>query len=58
MGVGVTDLEVEETLRRQGLGRIGEDRLVEHWPVVDTYRILVAIGAVTLSAMNASCPPL
>jgi predicted ester cyclase len=26
--------------------RVGEDRLVEHWPVVDTYRILVAIGAI------------
>jgi len=26
--------------------RVSEDRLVEHWPVVDTYRILVAIGAI------------
>jgi predicted ester cyclase len=26
--------------------RVDEDRLVEHWPVVDTYRILVAIGAI------------
>src|SRR5690242_5198716 len=26
--------------------RIRDDRLVEHWPVVDTYRILVAIGAI------------
>jgi predicted ester cyclase len=26
--------------------RVGEDRLVEHWQVVDTYRILVAIGAI------------
>jgi predicted ester cyclase len=26
--------------------RIGEDRLVEHWPVLDTYRILVAVGAI------------
>ena len=26
--------------------RIGEDDLVEHWQVLDTYRILIAIGAV------------
>jgi predicted ester cyclase len=26
--------------------RVQDDQLVEHWPVVDTYRILVAIGAV------------
>jgi predicted ester cyclase len=26
--------------------RVREDRLVEHWQVVDTYRILVAIGAI------------
>ena len=26
--------------------RVEEDRLVEHWPVLDTYRILVAIGAI------------
>jgi predicted ester cyclase len=26
--------------------RAREDRLVEHWPVVDTYRTLVAIGAI------------
>src|SRR5882757_8881535 len=26
--------------------RVDEDGLVEHWPVVDTYRILVAIGAI------------
>jgi predicted ester cyclase len=26
--------------------RIREDRVVEHWPVLDTYRILVAIGAI------------
>src|ERR1700750_2571454 len=26
--------------------RIRDDRIVEHWPVLDTYRILVAIGAV------------
>jgi len=26
--------------------RVDEDRLVEHWPVLDTYRILVAIGAI------------
>jgi predicted ester cyclase len=26
--------------------RIGEDQFVEHWQVLDTYRILVAIGAV------------
>ena len=26
--------------------RLREDRLVEHWQVVDTYRILVAIGAI------------
>lgn len=26
--------------------RVADDRLVEHWQVVDTYRILVAIGAI------------
>jgi predicted ester cyclase len=26
--------------------RVRDDRLVEHWPVLDTYRILVAIGAI------------
>jgi predicted ester cyclase len=26
--------------------RVRDDRLVEHWPVVDTYRILAAIGAI------------
>jgi predicted ester cyclase len=26
--------------------RVDEDRLVEHWPVLDTYRILAAIGAI------------
>jgi predicted ester cyclase len=30
--------------------RVREDRLVEHWPVVDTYRILVAIGAIPPAA--------
>ena len=30
--------------------RISEDRIVEHWPVVDTYRILVAIGAIPRAA--------
>jgi predicted ester cyclase len=30
--------------------RVDEDRLVEHWPVVDTYRILVAIGAIPRAA--------
>ena len=30
--------------------RVDEDRLVEHWPVLDTYRILVAIGAIPQAA--------
>ena len=30
--------------------RVDEDRLVEHWPVLDTYRILVAIGAIPRAA--------
>ena len=30
--------------------RVDEDRLVEHWPVVDSYRILVAIGAIPRAA--------
>jgi predicted ester cyclase len=30
--------------------RVDEDRLVEHWPVLDTYRILVAIGAIPEAA--------
>jgi predicted ester cyclase len=30
--------------------RVDEDRLVEHWPVLDTYRILAAIGAIPRAA--------
>jgi predicted ester cyclase len=30
--------------------RVRDDQLVEHWPVVDTYRILAAIGAIPLAA--------
>src|SRR5580693_489050 len=30
--------------------RVRDDRFVEHWPVVDTYRILVAIGAIPRAA--------
>jgi predicted ester cyclase len=30
--------------------RVRDDQLVEHWPVVDTYRILVAIGAIPRAA--------
>ena len=33
--------------------RVRDDELVEHWPVVDTYRIAVAIGAIPPAA-NAS----
>lgn len=30
--------------------RVRDDQIVEHWPVVDTYRILVAIGAIPAAA--------
>ena len=30
--------------------RVEEDRLVEHWPVLDTYRILVALDAIPRAA--------
>jgi predicted ester cyclase len=30
--------------------RVRDDQFVEHWPVVDTYRILVAIGAIPPAA--------
>src|ERR1700746_2104939 len=30
--------------------RLRDDRFVEHWPVLDTYRILVAIGAIPEAA--------
>jgi predicted ester cyclase len=30
--------------------RVRDDRFVEHWPVLDTYRILVAIGAIPQAA--------
>jgi predicted ester cyclase len=30
--------------------RVRDDQIVEHWPVVDTYRILVAIGAIPPAA--------
>lgn len=36
--------------------RIRDDQFVEHWPVVDTYRILVAIGAIPRAASALSTP--
>jgi predicted ester cyclase len=43
-GIGATGAAVQTSASH--MFRVREDRLVEHWQVVDTYRILVAIGAI------------
>jgi predicted SnoaL-like aldol condensation-catalyzing enzyme len=43
-GVGATDAAIQTSASH--IFRVREDRLVENWQVVDTYRILVAIGAI------------
>jgi predicted ester cyclase len=47
-GVAATGNQIQTSASH--IFRVGEDRLVEHWPVVDTYRILVAIGAIPRAA--------
>jgi predicted ester cyclase len=43
-GVGATGKPIQTSASH--VFRVRDDRLVEHWPVLDTYRILVAIGAI------------
>jgi predicted ester cyclase len=43
-GVGTTGNRIQTSASH--IFRVRDDRLVEHWPVHDTYRILVAIGAI------------
>jgi len=43
-GVPATGNQVQTSASH--IFRVSEDRLIEHWQVVDTYRILVAIGAI------------
>jgi predicted ester cyclase len=43
-GVSATGSRVQTSASH--IFRVRDDQIVEHWPVMDTYRILVAIGAV------------
>src|SRR5258706_6850245 len=43
-GVSATGSSVQTSASH--IFRVRDDQIVEHWPVIDTYRILVAIGAV------------
>jgi predicted ester cyclase len=43
-GVSATGSRVQTSASH--IFRVRDDQIVEHWPVMDTYRVLVAIGAV------------
>jgi predicted ester cyclase len=43
-GVAATGSRIQTSASH--IFRVRDDRLVEHWPVLDSYRILVAIGAI------------
>ena len=43
-GVSATGSRVQTSASH--IFRVRDDQIVEHWPVMDTYRILVAIGAI------------
>jgi predicted ester cyclase len=43
-GVAATGSRIQTSASH--IFRVRDDRLVEHWPVLDTYRILAAIGAI------------
>src|ERR1700731_4085517 len=47
-GVAPTGSQIQTSASH--IFRVRDDELVEHWPVVDTYRILVAIGAIPPAA--------
>jgi predicted ester cyclase len=47
-GVAATRSQIQTSASH--IFRVRDDELVEHWPVVDTYRILVAIGAIPPAA--------
>src|SRR5579859_7478903 len=47
-GVAPTGSQIQTSASH--IFRVRDDQLVEHWPVVDTYRILVAIGAIPPAA--------
>src|SRR5580704_17288947 len=47
-GVAATGRQVQTSASH--IFRVRDDELVEHWPVLDTYRILVAIGAIPPAA--------
>jgi predicted SnoaL-like aldol condensation-catalyzing enzyme len=47
-GVAATGSQIQTSASH--IFRVRDDELVEHWPVVDTYRILVAIGAIPPAA--------
>jgi predicted ester cyclase len=47
-GVAATGSQIQTSASH--IFRVRDDELAEHWPVVDTYRILVAIGAIPPAA--------
>jgi predicted ester cyclase len=47
-GVAATGSQIQTSASH--IFRVRDDELVEHWPVVDTYRILVAIGTIPPAA--------
>ena len=47
-GVAATGRRIQTSASH--IFRVRDDELAEHWPVVDTYRILVAIGAIPPAA--------
>jgi predicted ester cyclase len=47
-GVAATGSQIQTSASH--IFRVRDDELVEHWPVADTYRILVAIGAIPPAA--------
>jgi predicted ester cyclase len=47
-GVAATGRQIQTSASH--IFRVRDDEVVEHWPVVDTYRILVAIGAIPPAA--------
>jgi predicted SnoaL-like aldol condensation-catalyzing enzyme len=47
-GVAATGSQIQTSASH--IFRVRDDELIEHWPVVDTYRILVTIGAIPPAA--------
>ena len=54
-GVAATRSQIQTSASH--IFRVRDDELVEHWPVVDTYRILVAIGAIPPGCQRVPADP-